>query len=725
MRLLARRLLLLLATAAPFLACWLFIDAYLLPARLVPQVLNLGGTWKVQEGDAPGWEAPELDDTRWREFQLPGGYSAQGFRADRAWARKRFELPPALQGQPLLFTLGGVRTGRATVFLNGHAVGQTDEFARGPKADIEGLDAWKVDPRDLRPGENVLALRFEWALIGDDGVVDARVLLGTFEQLTPYYLRGSDLRRFVQSGALVLFLFMLVLLGTFLRQEADPARRALQRATFFLIGAAAFYLCVLTGSFAFLSQASAFTYTCLISSVTIMAWALLEFCEQYCLERPSRLRKVHRVICVGVLLTLASSYAFAQAAWSPTVYQLFAPYLFFLLPYVVVLTTRALMRRKRAADLVVTATLFCIFGAGIIDLLTDLYVVHAPRLFGLAVVNMGLCAGAILIADFIQLSYVNKRLSASLAGTNVELGEALRRAEDVARIKGELLANVSHELRTPLNAIINLPQGLLSSFVEQPAVRCHACAAGFELEAGESVGPDTACPSCGAQSTLEATPLCRFDGDLAEVPRHLRTISRSGTHLMRLINDVLDFSHLESGKGRLRLEPLSVSQLWSELHETMGPLARVHDLELRFAPVDSELGLRADPIKLTQILVNLLGNAIKFSPPGGTVELTVAEEPGNLVFCVRDQGIGIAPEHHQLIFESFRQVDGSHTRKFGGSGLGLSITRKLVELHQGNLWLESALGQGSAFFVRLPREGPVEAAPGAPSPSDRHPRTGS
>jgi signal transduction histidine kinase len=179
---------------------------------------------------------------------------------------------------------------------------------------------------------------------------------------------------------------------------------------------------------------------------------------------------------------------------------------------------------------------------------------------------------------------------------------------------------------------------------------------------------------------------------------------------MRLINDVLDFSHLESGKLPLRLETVAVAQLWDELREALLPLASAQSLSLRFAPVDPALILRVDAIKLNQVFVHQVGNAIKFSPAGGAVELSAVGEGDAVVFRVSDQGIGIAPEHHQLIFESFRQVEGGHTRKFGGSGLGLSITRGLVELHQGAIWVESTLGQGASFFVRLPRGGPTESA---------------
>jgi signal transduction histidine kinase len=713
MNALARRILILLAAVAPFLGCWIFIDAYALPTRLEPQVVNLAGSWKLQEGDDAHWADPALDDSPWKEIRFPGGYSSQGYQASRAWARRRFDLPPTLLGQPLLFTLGGVRSGDVTVFMNGHEVGRTDDYARGLKGEIEGLEAWKVDSRDLRPGSNVLALRFEWGVPGDDGISDARIFLGAHESLMPYYLRASDTNRFFQSGALVLFGFMLVLLGTFLLQESDRGHRALLAATFSLAASTGLYLLIRMGLLLPLSLSSPALYTALVSAVVIFVWALLEFFEQYCLGRVTRVRKAHRALCGVTLAILVGAYALGQVPWVPVAYQFFALYTFASLVYPLALILRTVRSRRRAADLVIMSAIFCILVTGALGLLTDLYVIQAPRLFSLSITNLGLCAGAILIADFVKLSYVNKELSASLTRTNSELGVALTRAEEAARLKNELLANVSHELRTPLNSIINLPQGLLLGFVEQPGARCQACGSAFELEAGEAVEPHTPCPSCGTASALQAIPLCRFEGELAEVPKHLRIIHRNGNQLLRLINDVLDLSHLESGKLTLRLETVVLSQLWSDLRDALMPLAHPRNISLRFAPTDPALSLRSDPVKLSQIFVNLLGNAIKFSPSGGIVELTWVQEGEFLVFCVRDQGIGIAPEHHAIIFESFRQVDGSHTRKFGGTGLGLSITRKLVELHQGTLWVESALGQGASFFVRLPRGGPV-SHPAAP-----------
>lgn len=434
-----RRVLLLLAIAAPYLSCWVFIETYVLPERLASQVVNLTGSWKIQEGDAPGWREPAFDDSGWKEIHFPGGYHAQGFQAPQAWGRRHFELPAALEGQPLLFTLGGLRTGRALLFLNGHEVGRTDDDIRGLKGDADGLEAWRVDSRDVRPGANVLAIRFEWALPGDDGVADARIFLGAFEQLMPYYVRTSGTRSFFQAGALVLFVFMLVLLGTFLRRESDREHRALQAATFVQVAAAAAYLAVYSGVIQVAPSYLPVAFATLATAVVCVAWAFLEFCEQYCLGRATRFREVHRVLCGGTALMLLGACATDRTQWLPRIYEFFALYLFGIVLYVLTLVLRSVRRKRRAADLVMASAISCLAVTGFVDLLTDLNVLQAPRLFSLAIIDLGLCAGAVLIADFVKLSYVNQQLSARLTRANSELEVALAGAEEAARLKNELL----------------------------------------------------------------------------------------------------------------------------------------------------------------------------------------------------------------------------------------------------------------------------------------------
>ena len=153
----------------------------------------------------------------------------------------------------------------------------------------------------------------------------------------------------------------------------------------------------------------------------------------------------------------------------------------------------------------------------------------------------------------------------------------------------------------------------------------------------------------------------------------------------------------------------NASKIFEDLSETMAGLAGDKGVELVFPASDQPALLKADPLKLTQILVNLIGNAIKFTAEGGVITIGLEEVDDEaqkmFQFSVKDTGIGIPPEQCELVFESFRQVDGSHTRAHQGTGLGLAITRQLVELHGGRIWVESEVGVGSTFAFVLPVEG--------------------
>ncbi|MCB2225466.1 MAG: PAS domain S-box protein [Desulfarculaceae bacterium] len=233
-------------------------------------------------------------------------------------------------------------------------------------------------------------------------------------------------------------------------------------------------------------------------------------------------------------------------------------------------------------------------------------------------------------------------------------------AEEASRIKSEFLANMSHELRTPLNAII----GFSEILVDQTF------------------------------------------GELNEKQlRQTRHILESGRHLLSLINDILDLSKVESGK--MELEPSAVN-LGGVLEATtvlIKEKAAKHGITLSLE-LPEELRLlnfTADERKLKQIMFNLLSNAAKFTPDGGAITITAAKEVGFIQVSVQDTGLGISPEDQARIFDEFEQVDSTYARKQQGTGLGLALTRKLVELHGGRIWLESeGLNQGSTFTFTIP-----------------------
>ena len=227
--------------------------------------------------------------------------------------------------------------------------------------------------------------------------------------------------------------------------------------------------------------------------------------------------------------------------------------------------------------------------------------------------------------------------------------------ERASKFKDQFLSTMSHELRTPLNAVLGFS----------------------ELLTEERYG------------TLNERQ-----------QRYVKHIHTGGKHLLSLINDILDLSKIEAGRLQLTIETVRVSISFAEVADTMRPLAdKKSQTLLREAP--SGLSLRADPTRFKQILMNLIGNAIKFTPEGGKIQLSAVVVDGAVRVEVRDSGPGIPLAEQQRIFEAFYRL-GETDKKIEGTGLGLAITRRLVELHGGQLGLESQPGSGSCFFFTLP-----------------------
>lgn len=366
--------------------------------------------------------------------------------------------------------------------------------------------------------------------------------------------------------------------------------------------------------------------------------------------------------------------------------------------------TRMVLRKSRAAYFYMTA--WGVFLVGILLYLLKTIGVLPSNFFTEFTTQIGASLEAILLslglADRINVMRADlQRLNGKLNDNVAELEVALDRAQQARRAKSEFLAGVSHELRTPLNSIINIPGGLREDFVMSHVAHCTACECTFELDPGESPRVDDACPECGA-CQLVAGHEHLYQGQPKRSLRYLDQIERSGSHLLEVINDILDVSRLEAGQMQMHMAEVDVDALLHSRIEPMAGYAGLQGVTLQLQPLPSACVVWGDALKLGQVLINLVGNAIKFSEGKGAVTVAAVREADGFLFSVADEGIGISQADTVRIFERFVQAEGGGTRRFGGSGLGLAITRDLVELHRGEIWVESEPGAGSTFYVRLP-----------------------
>ena len=230
-------------------------------------------------------------------------------------------------------------------------------------------------------------------------------------------------------------------------------------------------------------------------------------------------------------------------------------------------------------------------------------------------------------------------------------------AETANRSKSEFLATMSHELRTPLNSIIGFSDLMIG-------------------------------------------------GNVGEMPqmqkKFLGNISTSGKHLLALINNILDMSKIEAGKMELNCETFAVKETFTELEQLMSPLLNKKGLNVEFCIDEKLVTIYADRIRFKQIVFNLASNAIKFTPAGGKITISSKMDGDIAQFTVKDTGIGISDENKHKLFKPFTQLDSATNRLYEGTGLGLSLVKSFIELHKGNIWVESEVGKGTAFTFEMP-----------------------
>ncbi|MEW6433075.1 MAG: ATP-binding protein [Myxococcota bacterium] len=705
-----------LASRRPPLRVWLLAS---LPVALVALVfwawhLPSGGGYTFLAGDwratalAPGEPPPVgagVDTSRWQAVRLPGGFGAQGLKGPEIVARRSFTLTGDLKGADLVFVLGYVRDAVVRVWVNGTLVGSKGVYETRFIGSESAMSTSFIPRTLLREGENDIALQVYSNEGERDGITDSRLLLGRQDVLGAWVFHEHTVRNFLELGSLLLLAFLATLVIVLWGLQGDRAPRDLYFSTLGLIASSMLYLLTKSGFLVTAVMSSKAVVGWIATSVHALGLVVPEFVESYYLRRATWFRKVNRVVSGAFLALSLTLGRTATIGGSAALYQIYINWLFIVILSALVLSVRDVVKGATPFGPIVTAAIVLTVGAGINDLLSDLDIIYTPRLFTLALANLGIGSAMVVVGEFLQMGEENRRLSATLATKNEELAEALVRSEESARVKSEFLANTSHELRTPLNSIINIPQGLLEQIHRTRRVRCEGCGSRFELEDGEAYDASAPCPECGKALALEPEAW-RLDLDAGEAARLLGSVVASGKHLLAVVNDILDYSKIEAGRMTLHAEPTDADELLDGLRATMEPVAQRAGVRLEVLRLPARHLLECDRVKVMQVLINLVGNAIKFSDGKGTVTVTPSVQGSDgdarLHIAVKDQGIGIAKEHQALIFEGFRQVETGNTRRFGGTGLGLAITRKLVELHGGAIRLDSAPGRGSTFTVELP-----------------------
>ncbi len=259
-----------------------------------------------------------------------------------------------------------------------------------------------------------------------------------------------------------------------------------------------------------------------------------------------------------------------------------------------------------------------------------------------------------------------KNAMVELWNTQEQLQNALQEVKQATQAKSIFLANMSHELRTPLNAIIGFSEML----------------------------------------TEDAQEL-----ELYDMSQDLTKIHQAGKQLLQMINDILDISRLDADKMTLKIEQFSIFALIQDIIASIQPMVQQHNNTLEVNCADALASMNADSHRVRQILSNLMSNACKFTEKG-VIRLTAIRKTFNgkdwIYFQVSDTGIGMTMEQTEQIFNAFAQVDSSTTRKYGGTGLGLTITKRLCEIMNGDICVQSTLGEGSTFTVALPADIDIE-----------------
>lgn len=652
----------------PFLACALLFAS-------LPAVAVGPAGWRVRIGDDPAWARPDFDDSEWQTVPLPATWEQQGLQDldGTAWFRGTLRLDEearlAAAGDRLGLLLGSPNAGGYEAWAGGRRLGRS----RGWNSELPfaAPEVFRV-PRDAVENGTTLRLalrvrRIDWASDLDPaaGPVDDVLTLGFAQAL-------QDRKQVSWTDNLLLELPQLILAALFAAAALyhlhlfSRRRQQVEHLWFGLLSlaftintfASTYWIYQLTASRGLAVRVSDLTGHLAAALAIQFLWSF--FARP--IHRGLRAYQLSHVILAvligvspGVRPVLASSTL--RALW-----------LLPLLALAAVLVAREIRRGDAEARKIGAGALVMI-GVQTLELARQMLPLPIPVSlsgfgFGAVLVAMGSGLSDRFRRTHDELDRLRRRLEEQVRDRTRALEQAMEQALSANRAKSEFLTNITHELRTPMNGII------------------------------------------GMAELLNSPPLN---------PRHaeyVQAIQVSSQTLLELIDHILDFSRIES-KGLTRESaPFSPREVLDKCLKVIGPAATGQGLVLHsWVAEDTPETVIGDPEHTRQVLLNLLSNAVKFTPQGGVhvslSALPLADGRIQIRFAVVDTGIGIAKQDLERLFIPFQQLDSSPSRKYGGAGLGLAISKRLADLLEGEIQIQSAPGQGSTFLFILPVESAI------------------
>ena len=646
----------------PSLPCAVLVAGFLLAA---PAAVATSASWKVQAGDDPAW----------RPVPLPATWEQQGLQDldGMAWFRGTLLLDEearlAAADDRLGLLLGGARAGAYEVWAGGRRLGRS----RGWSSELPfaAPEVFHV-PRDVIGKGSALSLalrvrRIDWASDLDPGAgpVSETLVLGSLQAL-------RDRARVSWTDNLLSELPQLILAALFAAAALyhlrlfSRRRQQIEHLWFGLLSlaftvntfASIYWIYELTASRSLATRTSDLSGHLAAALAIQFLWCFF--------SRPIRpWLRAYQLSHVALALFAGFWPDIRPVLASSTLRSVW------LLP-LLALAAALIVREARLGEAEarkIAAGGMVLIGIQALELARQMLPLPIPVSlsgFGFAAVLVAMGSG---LSDRFrrthdELDRLRLRLEEQVRDRTRALEQAMEQALSANRAKGEFLANISHELRTPMNGVM------------------------------------------GMAELLTSTPLD------ARQREYVQVIQVSGQALLELINDVLDFSRMESRGLTVERAPFSLKTVLDESLEIIGPMAARKGLALHASIADgTPATVIGDQGRIRQILLNLLSNAVKFTPQGEVRVALSASRPEDgplqIRFAVTDTGIGIGSRDLERLFVPFQQLDGSPSRRYGGAGLGLAISKRLVELMGGEIHVESTPGQGSTFFFTLP----AEAAP--------------